>query len=129
MGTEWISQAGAARLVGIPGKILKEARQAGEVKFKKRDRFIYYRREDVLRWAEQRKRRDIRNRKKGLRNPSKKKILLLNPQVHVPISEAAEILNLVRYASAHNQIPLTDDELRFIAKYPNQVKQILTITP
>jgi homocitrate synthase NifV len=44
-------------------------------------------------------------------------------------AEAADILNLVRYASAHNQIPLTDDELRFIAKYPKQVTKILTITP
>ena len=35
----------------------------------------------------------------------------------------------VRYATAHNQLNLTDDELRFIAKYPEQVRQILTITP
>ena len=44
--------------------------------------------------------------------------------------ESAEhVLELVRYASAHTQIPLTDDELRLIAKYPEQVRQILTITP
>jgi len=41
--------------------------------------------------------------------------------------EAAHILNLVRYASAHNQLPLTDDELRFIAQYPDQVRRILTV--
>jgi isopropylmalate/homocitrate/citramalate synthase len=43
--------------------------------------------------------------------------------------EAGRILNLVRYASAHNQLPLTDDELRFIAKYPGQVTTILTVNP
>jgi homocitrate synthase NifV len=43
--------------------------------------------------------------------------------------EAQHILELVRYASAHNQLPLTDDELRFIAKYPNQVRTILTMIP
>jgi isopropylmalate/homocitrate/citramalate synthase len=43
--------------------------------------------------------------------------------------EASQILELVRYATAHNQLNLTDDELRFIAKYPDQVRQILTITP
>jgi hypothetical protein len=32
-------------------------------------------------------------------------------------------------ATAHNQLNLTDDELRFIAKYPDQVRQILTIIP
>ncbi len=42
---------------------------------------------------------------------------------------AESILNLVRYATAHNQKSLTDDELRFIARYPEQVKAILTITP
>lgn len=43
--------------------------------------------------------------------------------------ETEYILDLVRYASAHNQIPLTDDELRFIAKYPDQVRKLLTVTP
>ena len=47
-----------------------------------------------------------------------------------PDAESTErILNLVRYASAHNQLPLTDDELRFIAKYPEQVRRILTVIP
>ncbi|MDP2935250.1 MAG: homocitrate synthase [Dehalococcoidia bacterium] len=39
------------------------------------------------------------------------------------------VLNLVQYANAHNQAPLTDDELRFIAMYPEEVRQILTIKP
>lgn len=43
--------------------------------------------------------------------------------------DAAHILNLVRYASAHNQLPLTDDELRFIAQYPQQSRRILTVNP
>ena len=42
--------------------------------------------------------------------------------------EAAHILNLVRFASAHNQLPLTNDELRFIAQYPQQARRILTVT-
>jgi homocitrate synthase NifV len=40
---------------------------------------------------------------------------------------AQQILELVQYSSAHTQLPLTDDELRLIAKYPEQVKKILTI--
>ncbi len=43
--------------------------------------------------------------------------------------EASQILELVRYATAHNQLNLTDDELRFVARYPEQVRRILTITP
>ncbi len=43
--------------------------------------------------------------------------------------KAQYILNLVRYASAHNQLPLTDDELRLIAEYPEEVKEIVTLAP
>jgi len=43
--------------------------------------------------------------------------------------EARKILELVRYANVHTQKPLTDGELRFIAKYPEQAKKILTVTP
>ncbi|MBA7509540.1 Citrate (Re)-synthase [subsurface metagenome] len=43
--------------------------------------------------------------------------------------EARKILELVRYANVHTQKPLTDGELRFIAKYPKQAKKILTVTP
>ena len=42
---------------------------------------------------------------------------------------AEKVLDLVRYANLHTQMPLTDDELRFIARYPEQVRKILTITP
>ncbi len=43
--------------------------------------------------------------------------------------EAYRILELVQYANSHTQSPLTDDELIFIAKYPEQVRKILTMTP
>jgi len=43
--------------------------------------------------------------------------------------EAYRILELVRYANVHTQKPLTEDELRFIARYPEQAKQILTVVP
>jgi len=40
-----------------------------------------------------------------------------------------EILELARYANVHKQKPLTEDELKFIAKHPEEVKQILTMNP
>jgi isopropylmalate/homocitrate/citramalate synthase len=44
-------------------------------------------------------------------------------------AQATEILELVRYANVHTQKPLTQEELRFIAKYPKQARKILTVTP
>lgn len=43
--------------------------------------------------------------------------------------EASEILELARYANVHNQKPLVDDELRFIAKYPDIARKIFTMSP
>lgn len=43
--------------------------------------------------------------------------------------EAAEILELVRYANVHNQKPLVDDELKFIANYPDIARKIFTMSP
>jgi isopropylmalate/homocitrate/citramalate synthase len=43
--------------------------------------------------------------------------------------EATEVLELVRYANVHNQKPLVDDELKFIAKYPDIARKIFTMTP
>ena len=43
--------------------------------------------------------------------------------------EAREILELARFANVEKQKPLTSDELRFIARYPKQAKQILTLIP
>ena len=43
--------------------------------------------------------------------------------------EAAKILELVRYANVHNQKPLVEDELLFVAKYPDIARKIFTMTP
>jgi homocitrate synthase NifV len=43
--------------------------------------------------------------------------------------EARCVLSLVQYANLHTQKPLTDDELRLIARYPDIVGKILTVTP
>jgi citrate (Re)-synthase len=43
--------------------------------------------------------------------------------------EAAEVLELVRYANVESHKPLVEDELRFIAKYPQIAKKLLTLTP
>jgi isopropylmalate/homocitrate/citramalate synthase len=44
-------------------------------------------------------------------------------------AEAKKILDLVRYANVHTQKPLTGFELRFVAKYPEIARLILTVTP
>ena len=44
-------------------------------------------------------------------------------------NEARSILELVQYANLHTQKPLTDDELRLIASYPDVVRKILTVNP
>jgi len=43
--------------------------------------------------------------------------------------EATRILDLVRYANVHTQKPLTSDELRFIATYPDIAEKIFTMAP
>jgi isopropylmalate/homocitrate/citramalate synthase len=43
--------------------------------------------------------------------------------------EAAKILELVRYANVHTQQPLTEDELKFVAKYPDVARKIFTMSP
>lgn len=43
--------------------------------------------------------------------------------------DAYEILELVRYANVHTQKPLTDRELLFISRYPQQARKILTVLP
>jgi isopropylmalate/homocitrate/citramalate synthase len=43
--------------------------------------------------------------------------------------EANEILELVRYANVEAQKPLVEDELLFIARYPQVAKKLLTLTP
>ena len=44
-------------------------------------------------------------------------------------SEAHKILELVRYANVEAQMPLVEDELLFIARYPEIARQLLTLTP
>lgn len=44
-------------------------------------------------------------------------------------NEARKILELVQYANLHTQKPLTDDELKLIAQYPEIVRMILTVNP
>jgi homocitrate synthase NifV len=43
--------------------------------------------------------------------------------------EATEVLELARYANVHNQKPLIDEELKFIAKYPDIARKIFTMNP
>lgn len=43
--------------------------------------------------------------------------------------EAAEVLELVRYANVHNQKPLVQDELKFVASYPDIARKIFTMKP
>jgi homocitrate synthase NifV len=50
--------------------------------------------------------------------------------IHFESSEQAHlILELVQYADLHTGKPLVDDELRFIAAYPEECAKIMTITP
>ncbi len=43
--------------------------------------------------------------------------------------EARKVFELVQYANLHTQRPLTDDELRLIAKHPDITCKVLTVTP
>jgi homocitrate synthase NifV len=43
--------------------------------------------------------------------------------------EATKILELVRYANVHTQKPLTQDELKFIGRYPEFARKIMTVKP
>jgi len=61
---------------------------------------------------------------KGFRNVYEKLEIKFHDE-----KEAAEILELVRYANVQTQKPLVEDELRFIAKYPEIARKIFTMTP
>lgn len=43
--------------------------------------------------------------------------------------EAADILDLVRYANVHNQKPLVSDELKFVAQYPDIARKLFSMEP
>ncbi len=44
-------------------------------------------------------------------------------------TDARRILDLAQYANLHTQKPLTDDELKLIASYPDIVREILSVCP
>ncbi len=43
--------------------------------------------------------------------------------------EATRILELVRHANVHTQKPLVEQELLFVANYPDEAREIMTVTP
>ena len=56
----------------------------------------------------------------------------IEEKIEVSFADAAEaekILELIRYANVCAQKPLVEDELLFIAKYPEIAKKLLTLTP
>ncbi len=61
---------------------------------------------------------------RGFRNVYEKLEIKFNDE-----KEARKILELVRYGNVHNQKPLVEDELKFIAHYPEIVKIIFTMEP
>ena len=61
---------------------------------------------------------------KGFRNVYEKLEIKFHDE-----KEATGILELVRYANVQTQKPLVEDELRFIANYPEIAKKIFTMTP
>jgi homocitrate synthase NifV len=44
-------------------------------------------------------------------------------------NEAQKVLELVRYTNVAAQKPLVEDELLFIARYPDIARQLMTMTP
>jgi len=44
-------------------------------------------------------------------------------------ASARKILELVRYANVHTQKPVTEDEMRFIARYPEHARKIMSVQP
>ena len=61
---------------------------------------------------------------KGFRNVYEKLEVIFRDD-----EEATQVLELVRYANVHNQKPLVDDELKFIASYPEIARKIFTMAP
>jgi homocitrate synthase NifV len=47
----------------------------------------------------------------------------------IPIRDDQAMLELIMAVNAHNQLPLTPDEIRFIAEHPEEVRQIIRMWP
>ena len=60
---------------------------------------------------------------KGFRNVYDKLEIVFHSE-----QEATQILELARYANVHNQKPLVDEELKFIATYPDIARKIFTMS-
>jgi homocitrate synthase NifV len=60
---------------------------------------------------------------KGFRNVYEKLEIVFRDE-----KEATELLELVRYANVHNQKPLVEEELKFIAQHPKIIRKILTMS-
>lgn len=61
---------------------------------------------------------------KGFRNVSEKLEILFSDD-----DDARQVLDLVRYANVLKQKPLVADEVRFIARHPEQARKLMTLTP
>ena len=61
---------------------------------------------------------------KGFRNVYEKLELEFRDE-----DEARNILELARYANVHTQLPLLDNELKFIYDYPDIAAKVMTVTP
>ncbi len=61
---------------------------------------------------------------KGFRNVSEKLEIVFRDD-----EDARKVLDLVRYANVLKQKPLVADEVRFIARYPEQARKLMTLTP
>ena len=49
--------------------------------------------------------------------------------VELPADLERRILHLVQIATMHNQQPLVEDELKFIAEYPEEAALLMTVIP
>ncbi len=58
-----------------------------------------------------------------------KGLLYVLDELGIEAEDPKETLRLVQYAWQHNQLELTPDEIWLIANYPEEVRQILTVTP
>ncbi|MDI6758162.1 MAG: homocitrate synthase [Candidatus Omnitrophota bacterium] len=61
---------------------------------------------------------------KGFRNVYEKLEIVFKDD-----AEATKVLELARYANVHNQKPLVEEELKFIAQYPEIAQKIMTMSP